>query len=131
MVAEARKWLGTPYQHQGRLRGVAVDCVGLVIGVARGLGLADGWRDQPYRKFPDEAYVRAVLDAHLEPSGATPAPGDVALLRWRRTANHIAIAGNADTIIHAYYLPSKVVEHRIDEDWCERIVALYRFRGLS
>ena len=33
VVAAAREWLGTPFHHQARLRGVGVDCVGLVIGV--------------------------------------------------------------------------------------------------
>lgn len=112
------------------MRGVGVDCVGLVIGVARGLGVADGWREQPYRTFPDEAFVRRILDAHLDPVRGEPRAGDVALIRWRRTANHLAIIGDAGTLIHAYYLPARVVEHRADEDWCARTVAHYRFRGL-
>ena len=40
VVAQARTWLGTPWRHQGRSpRGV--DCAGLVVLVARALGLAD------------------------------------------------------------------------------------------
>ena len=34
VVAEARRWLGTPWRHQARLRGVGVDCGGLVVCVA-------------------------------------------------------------------------------------------------
>ncbi len=37
VVAEARLWLGTPYRHQGSLRGIGCDCLGLVRGVWRGL----------------------------------------------------------------------------------------------
>jgi len=33
IVSEAREWLGTPWQHQASLKGVACDCVGLVRGV--------------------------------------------------------------------------------------------------
>jgi NlpC/P60 family putative phage cell wall peptidase len=131
VLAEARRWIGTPFQHQGRLRGVGVDCVGLAIGVARGLGLADGWREQPYRRFPEESFVRAVLAQHLDPASGAAQPGDVALIRWRKTANHLAILGDAGTLIHAYYVPGRVVEHRADAEWCSRIVALYRYRGLS
>ena len=35
IVTEARTWVRTPYHHQARLKGVGVDCAGLVIGVAR------------------------------------------------------------------------------------------------
>ena len=30
IVAEARTWLGTPYRHQGAVKGRAVDCVNMV-----------------------------------------------------------------------------------------------------
>ena len=33
-------WLGAPYQHQGCLKGVVCDCVGLIKGVAIALNLA-------------------------------------------------------------------------------------------
>ena len=33
IVAEAREWIGTAWQHQASLKGVACDCVGLVRGV--------------------------------------------------------------------------------------------------
>ena len=39
VVAAALAWTDTPFHHQARLKGVGVDCVGLVIGVARELGL--------------------------------------------------------------------------------------------
>ena len=41
IVAEARTWVGTPYHHQGRLRGSRVDCVGLILGVGRALSILD------------------------------------------------------------------------------------------
>jgi cell wall-associated NlpC family hydrolase len=102
-----------------------------VIGVARGLGLADGWREQPYRRFPDEGLVRGVLSQHLDPASGVAQAGDIVLVRWRKTANHLAIVDPAGTLIHAYYVPGRVVEHRADAEWCNRIVALYRYRGLS
>ena len=39
VVCEARTWLGTPFHHQARAKGEACDCAGLVIGVARALGV--------------------------------------------------------------------------------------------
>ncbi|MFZ1680734.1 MAG: peptidase P60, partial [Rhizobiaceae bacterium] len=32
VVAEAERWIGTPYRHQGSTRGVGCDCLGLVLG---------------------------------------------------------------------------------------------------
>lgn len=36
-LAEARKWIGTPYHHQASRAGVGCDCLGLVSGVWRAL----------------------------------------------------------------------------------------------
>ena len=33
IIQTARQWLDTPYHHQARVKGVGVDCIGLVIGV--------------------------------------------------------------------------------------------------
>jgi len=35
IVAEARRWIGTPYRHQASLIGVGCDCLGLVRGIWR------------------------------------------------------------------------------------------------
>ena len=35
IVAEAHRWIGTPYRHQASLRGVGCDCLGLLRGVWR------------------------------------------------------------------------------------------------
>ena len=35
VVAVARAWIGTPYQHQASVKGVACDCLGLIRGVWR------------------------------------------------------------------------------------------------
>jgi cell wall-associated NlpC family hydrolase len=50
MVLAARECLGTPFQHQGRVPGVGLDCVGVAIYAAREVGLnpcrcAGLWRD--------------------------------------------------------------------------------------
>ena len=34
-VAEARRWIGTPYLHQASVRGAGCDCLGLLRGVWR------------------------------------------------------------------------------------------------
>ena len=41
-LAEARRWIGTPYRHQASCLGAGCDCLGLVRGIWRSL-----YRDEP------------------------------------------------------------------------------------
>lgn len=73
-VAEARAWLGTPFQHQGCLKGVACDCIGLVKGVGLALGLVDYDPASPqaqafasYSMMPDSKRMRQGLAMWLLP----------------------------------------------------------------
>ena len=128
VVAEARTWIGTPFQHQGRVKGRAVDCAGLVVGVAHSLGfeIADmaGYARQPFGNL---------LKAICEAQGVkvdTPQPGDILLMRFVREPQHLAVHA-VDTIIHSYQRAGKVTEHRMDNVWRDRIVAVYRFKELA
>ncbi len=49
IVAAARGWIGTPYRHQGQVKGVGCDCLGLVRGVWRDLYGAEPEAPPPYR----------------------------------------------------------------------------------
>lgn len=133
VIAAARRYVGTPFCHQGR-SAAGMDCVGLIIAVGRAIEVGLEWPEMPYREFPPEDYVKAVLNAFLEPLGGAPVPGDIALIRWRRTANHLAIVADGDqpySLIHAYYVMGRVVEHRADYSWQNRVESLYGFRGVA
>lgn len=125
VLAEARSWLGTPFHHQGRLKGVGVDCIGLVVGVARALGMAA--TDRPgYARTPDGETLTAALDAQMRRIKAADA-GDVLLLRIRRLPQHVGFLGEGGTLIHAHSGADKVVETPMTDRWWERVVAAYRF----
>lgn len=133
VVRAARALVGAPFRHQGR-DPAGIDCVGVVIAVGRALGVGLDWPEMPYQRFPPEDYVRMVLERYLVPLRGEPEAGDVALIRWRRTANHLAIVSDgADPfgLIHAYYVTGRVVEHRADTHWRDRIVSLYGFKGIE
>jgi len=133
VVTAARSFLAVPWRHQGRDRD-GLDCVGLVIMVARAIGEGADWLEQPYATFPSERHVRAVLDAHLTPLRGAPEPGDIALIRWRRTANHLAFVtdgGQPFGLLHSYRAMGKVSEHRADSYWRDRIAATYSFRSVE
>lgn len=131
IVAEARSWLGTPFRHQGRLKGVGCDCIGLVVGVGRRFGLEP---EDPadYARLPDGRRLRAGLAANLaEVSADAARPGDVVLLRIRRDPQHVAILAPAEMMIHAFSAVGRVVATRLDGRWRRRLVAAYRFPGVE
>jgi NlpC/P60 family putative phage cell wall peptidase len=128
-VKEARSWIGTPYQHQGRIKGVACDCIGLVIGMARALGLTD-YDIDGYGKRPD-GNLRPVMESQLEsvPLDAAQA-ADVVLFAWASHPLHVGILSDPSHVIHAYLPNRRVVENIIDERWRGQIVAAYHMPGV-
>ena len=140
IVAAARDWLGTPWQHQASLKGVGADCIGLVGGVALACGVpgAREWAaDQTckgYGRRPDPAMLLRSCDTYLERIAVGAAGlGDILVFKFERDPQHFGIKSREgpDYVIHAYAQARRVVENRIDELWRSRILRAYRFRGLT
>jgi cell wall-associated NlpC family hydrolase len=138
IVDEARRWIGTRWQHQGALRGVGVDCIGLLIGVAYALGIDDA-REQRrafefrgYGRMPDPELLLRAASEYLDPADG-PELGGIALMRFTGSPTHFAIVSCLEplTIIHAYAQARKVVENSMDAVWRSRVVRWYRFRGID
>lgn len=130
LIAEAETWVGTPWAHQGRIKGVAVDCVGLLMGVGKALGLP--YKDvQGYPPRPG-AELRAMCDEQMDPVGRmNRKPGDALLLAWHRNPIHLAILLDDDYVIHSNGIVGKVVKHPMDDSWRKAIVQAYHFRGVE
>jgi len=137
IVQEARTWLGTPFHHQARLKGVGCDCVGLVIGVARALALVAADFDVPaYPRTPDGTSLLALTDQHLAPiTKAFMQPGDVVVLAFDKDPQHLAVLGNYRhgglSIIHAHSVHGAVVESRLMFSSSLRFVAAYSLPGVA
>lgn len=132
ILAAARACIGTPFRHQGRLPGVALDCAGLVIAVAQAVG-ADYYDVPGYGLRPAGGLLESSLDGQpcLEPVlTAQRQPGDILLMRFATEPQHLSIF-TGETLIHAYSNVGKVCEHRLSAVWAARILRSYRFRGLS
>ena len=93
IVSEARRWIGSPYVHQHRQRGHAVDCVGLVIGVGLAADVLPTWTPEAwaphasYGRTPNPAHMQKAIAKFLTPLDLDPmeaAPdGSVAFMGWR------------------------------------------------
>ena len=134
VIACARSWIGTRWQHQARLKGVACDCAGLVIGVARELGLSS-FDFTAYGRVPHGGALERICGEQMVKIGRLQArPGDVLLMTWSNEPHHVGFLsdlGGRAGIIHSYAQVRKVVEHGMDGQWWARVVALYRVPGVG
>lgn len=137
VVAEARRWLGTPYRHQARCRGAGTDCLGLVLGLWEALlgplpevppAYSADWDEAQGQEALWRAARRHLLPRPPLAPGALPAPGEVLLLRMRAgaVAKHLGIAARGPAFIHSYS-GHGVVESPLSAPWARRIVARFAF----
>lgn len=138
IVAEARTWLGTRWQHQAHQKGAGTDCIGLVGGVALALGLpgAQDWAAHPvfhcYGRTPDPQLLITGCDRMLDRIPRAEAePGDILVLAFERDPMHFALVSSADPerIIHAYAQRRCVVEQGLPIAGA-RVLRAYRYRGV-
>ncbi len=136
VVAEARRWIGTPYAHQASCLGGGTDCLGLIRGVWRSLlGVepevvpiytAD-WAE-PLRH---EALLSAAGRWLIKKPINSGDLGDVLVFRMvgNSVAKHLGISsmrqGN-NTFIHAYSGHS-VIETSLSSPWERRIAGRFEF----
>ena len=135
IVAEARRWLGTPYRHQASALGHGCDCLGLLRGIWRALYGCEPEAVPAYSMDWDEVAGREVLREAAERHLRRRDPGDmqagdVILFRMRRgaAAKHLGIASGIarGAFIHAY-AGHGVVESALTEPWRRRIDAVFAF----
>jgi NlpC/P60 family putative phage cell wall peptidase len=137
IIAETRSWIGTPYRHQGSLKGTGCDCLGLVRGVWRALygpepeatpAYAPDWAEATAA----ESLAGAARRHMIEIAPADFAPGDLLLFRWRTgfPAKHAAIATASDLMVHAHD-GAAVAEVAIAPWWRRRLAYAFRFPGVT
>jgi NlpC/P60 family putative phage cell wall peptidase len=119
IVAEALSWVGTPYHHHGKVKGVGVDCAQILVGVYCDTGIVPPVDPGHYARDwhlhqSEEQYLQWLTrgGAHQVSRGR---PGDIAVFRFGRTFSHGAIlVDDAGTMCHAY-VRRAVVLTRLDE----------------
>lgn len=136
IVVEARSWIGTRYRHQGSLKGVGCDCLGLVRGVWRNCIGAEPELPPPYapdwaEAHGEETLVQAAMRHLTEIKSGDIGAGDVLLFRWRKgfVAKHVAIASGEGTMIHAHD-GAVVCEVALTPWWRRHLAYAFRFPGV-
>jgi len=134
VLAEARRWIGTPYHDQASVRYIGCDCLGLLRGVWRGVVGPEPMSVPPYSRDWGEVSGREVLaEAAGRAMLARPArpliPGAVVLFRMRggAVAKHCGIvAEDGATLIHARERLG-VIEEALTAAWRRRIAYQFLF----
>jgi NlpC/P60 family putative phage cell wall peptidase len=137
IVAAARSWIGTPYRHQGALKGVGCDCLGLLVGMWREVTGEAAEAPPPYTRDWAEAqrretFAEAARRHMLEIAPAMAREGDVVLFRWRAhlPAKHAGILVAADRMVHAQE-HAAVAEVPLSPWWRRRIAYAFSFPGVE
>lgn len=146
MVAEARSWKHTPWRHQGRVKGIGVDCIGLALAAADASGLLtpEMRAELPfnYSRTPGDGSFLRIVRKHMvliEGGLAACKIGDMPLMCWGTFPMHIGVLsdynehGGVDApfgLIHAIIQQDKVNEQLFDAKTLT-IRGYYRLKGLD
>jgi len=129
VIDEARSWVGTPFRHQGRVKGLGVDCIGVIAMVGKALGLTD-YDKTDYGRQPYKGLLKKGIEPHLEQVQEIH-PGYILLMKFADEPQHVAIYTENNTIIHSYQKVNKCTEHRFANSWKNMVVGIYRFKGVE
>lgn len=131
-VQRVRDYIGTPFVHQGRTK-KGVDCVGLLIVVAREFNLIDPDYDYTnYGKFNDPKILLRELDRFMiRKSIKERIEGDIVCFALPSFPCHVAICSGHGKIIHALNTRKKVVEHTLTQGWEKKIRLCYSVPGVE
>jgi cell wall-associated NlpC family hydrolase len=120
VIAEARKWLKTPYHGCADVLGAGVDCGMLLVRAFVDCGLVAPFDPRPYTQdwhlHKDEEKYLGFVTSRLTRT-ETPKPGDVMIFRYGRCYSHGGLVTATDplTMIHAFLTRQSVIEEPLWE----------------
>lgn len=124
VIAEARSWLRTPFHHRQRVKGLGVDCAGLIAAVYEATGAIPAVELPEYTrdwflhcKREDSTLYADLLDEHMK-RVEEPKPGDVVAMKYG-----VCVVAHAGILIDGNYF--------IAASALERCVCLVERRQMS
>lgn len=129
IVAAARSMIGTKFQHQARVPGVGVDCIGLLVCTAQLIGTTP--HDfTTYAEEPNPDVLLKHLSLGMKQVRSPDAAG-TALLFWvdkiDKKPQHFGIR-TPYGFVHAHRTAGQVAEHRFSKFWRQRLVSSWEFK---
>lgn len=143
IVQEVRTYINTPFHHQACAPGIGIDCIGVLRAVGKRFDLQGSRELEASRELlaygidPDPALVRACEHFMDRITFADVGLADVFQMKTLYSLGqpkHFAVVSRVDPIyiIHAWApMSRKVIETRLDDKWRGRVLACYRFKGLT
>jgi cell wall-associated NlpC family hydrolase len=119
VLAEARTWLGTPWHHEGDVKGAGVDCAMLLVRVFAAVGAIPAIDPRPYPMdhmlhSGAERFMGWLAQYANPADNAAPHPADVVVYKVGRCYSHGAIVLEWPMVIHAFRDEHAVVVTRFD-----------------
>lgn len=129
-IEELRTWVGTPFHHQGRWKGLGVDCAGLVVMPLANLGVKEALKadNRTYKHRPGHQLLleRLLMIADEIPASEIQ-PGDIMAFTIYKYPQHLAIKSYGDKVIHVTE-DSGVLEEYLSDMWKKRLIGVFRLR---
>lgn len=129
ITAAALALVGTPFHAQGRAPSVGVDCVGLVVCVARACSIPVV--DRVAYPMRPNGEMQGELESRLDRVTGAPQEGDILLMAFDREAHHVAIVISENRIVHAHMRARKTVVQSYTDYWRSVTRAVYQFKGVE
>ena len=134
-IAKLREYIGTPFVHQGRVKGRhgGVDCTGLVVCAAEELDIPIT-QPKAYHTGDNIEMLETLLHLHCERI-SSPEKGCLLVYRQRTMYHHLVICTELDPLtgIHAWRTTgiNRVVEASIPEEWAGGLHSLWWINGVD
>lgn len=133
VLLEAKTWINTPYVHQARLKGVGVDCLGVIIGVGKNLALTQYDDCNDYGMIPLGNKMKKMLEDHPDLISIEPSKkqiGDIGLFTFSRFPQHLGIISDVG-VIHSSQEMKRCLETQLSANSDMRLIAIYRFAKVA
>lgn len=129
ITAAALSLVGTPFCAQGRAPGIGLDCIGVLVCVARLCGIPIKDRvDYPLRPNGE---LRAELESRLVRVHGEPQEGDVLMMAFAGEPHHVAMLIADGRIVHGHVRARRCVVQTYTDYWRSVTRAVYRFQGVE